>query len=136
MSPTSKRHVLAINNDAAVLELFRDLLTEEGYAVSTQKYLTRDLEQVIELAPDGIILDYMWADEDEGWSFLQMLKMEPKTAGIPIILCTGAVKQVRALEFHLEEMDVQVLLKPFDIDELLNMLRTTLSDTTADPASD
>jgi hypothetical protein len=39
------RHILAINNDPAVLALFRDLLEEAGYQVSTQNYVDRDLAQ-------------------------------------------------------------------------------------------
>src|SRR5215207_3239350 len=47
LSPTSldghRSHILAINNDSAVLALFRDLLEEAGYQVSTQTYVDRDL---------------------------------------------------------------------------------------------
>src|SRR3954467_1059623 len=38
--------ILAINNDPAVLALFRDLLEEEGYAVSTHAYLDHDLNEI------------------------------------------------------------------------------------------
>ena len=38
-----RRHVLAINNDLAVLGLFRELLEEEGYRVSTHPYVDHDL---------------------------------------------------------------------------------------------
>src|SRR3954453_9666138 len=83
-------HILAINNDPAVLALFRDLLEEAGYQVSTQNYIDRDVTQIKALAPDLIILDYMWATEDASWSLLQMLRMDPATVDIPIVLCTGA----------------------------------------------
>jgi CheY-like chemotaxis protein len=59
-------HILAINNDQAVLALFRDLLEGEGYQVTTQAYADKELAEVEQLAPDLIILDYMWADEDNG----------------------------------------------------------------------
>ncbi|MDP9357202.1 MAG: hypothetical protein M3R02_18335, partial [Chloroflexota bacterium] len=55
-------HILAINNDLAVLTLFRDLLQDEGYRVSTQTYVDRDLAPIKQLCPDLIILDYMWAN--------------------------------------------------------------------------
>ena len=80
-SPDGYRpHILAINNDLAVLALFRDLLEEAGYQVSTQTYIDRDLAQIKALKPDLIILDYMWATEDASWSLLQMLRMDPATA--------------------------------------------------------
>jgi CheY-like chemotaxis protein len=119
-------HILAINNDAAVLGLFRDLLEEEGYQVTTQAYLDKELAEIERLQPDLIILDYMWSEEDNGWSMLQMLQMNPTTAPIPIILCTGAVREVEALSGHLREMGVRVVLKPFSIYHLLDVIAEVL----------
>ena len=121
-----QQHILAINNDPGVLALFRDLLEEAGYRVSTQTYVDRDLVQIKALTPDLIVLDYMWANEDASWSLLQMLRMDPATARIPIILCTGAVHEVKALEEHLLSMDVTVVLKPFNIDQLVDAIRERL----------
>ncbi len=99
LSPPSldgyRPHILAINNDPSVLALFRDLLEEAGYQVSTQTYVDRDLTQIKALKPDLIVLDYMWANEDASWSLLQMLRMDPATEVIPIVLCTGAVHEVK-----------------------------------------
>jgi len=119
-------HILAINNDSAVLALFRDLLEEAGYQVSTQTYVDRDLAQIKALKPDLIVLDYMWANEDASWSLLQMLRMDPATTAIPIVLCTGAVHEVKALEEHLSAMGVTVVLKPFNIDQLVDAIRERL----------
>ena len=95
-SPDGHRpRIIAINNDPAVLALFRDLLEEAGYQVSTQTYVDRDVSQIKALKPDLIILDYMWANEDASWSLLQMLRMDPATVAVPIVLCTGAVREVK-----------------------------------------
>ena len=120
-------HVLAINNDQAVLALFRDLLEDEGYRVTTQAYVDRDLAGIKVLKPDLIVLDYMWATEDASWSLLQMLRMDPGTAKIPIVLCTAAVREVEALEGHLENMGVRVVLKPFNIDQLVTVIADALA---------
>jgi CheY-like chemotaxis protein len=119
--------ILAINNEPAVLALFRDLLQEAGYQVSTQTYVDRDLAQIKALKPDLIVLDYMWANEDASWSLLQMLRMDPATVDIPIVLCTGAVREVKALEEHLVAMGVTVILKPFNIDQLVDAIRERLA---------
>ncbi len=128
-----QRHILAINNDPAILALFRDLLGEAGFAVTTQVYVDRELAQIKALNPDLIVLDYMWANEDASWSLLQMLRMDRETAAIPIVLCTGAVREVEALAGHLEEMGVRVVLKPFNIDRLVEAIAEAL-DRSADPA--
>ncbi|HET7091823.1 MAG TPA: response regulator [Thermomicrobiales bacterium] len=122
-----QRRILAINNDAMVLGLFRDLLEDEGYRVTTQTYIDKDLGALAQAAPDLVILDYMWAEEDNGWSYLQMLRMDPGTAAIPIVLCTGAVREVEALASHLQDMGVRVVLKPFNIDQLIDVIAEALT---------
>jgi CheY-like chemotaxis protein len=131
-----QRHILAINNDPAVLGLFRDLLEDAGYRASTQNYVDRDLAQIKRLRPDLIVLDYMWATEDASWSLLQMLRMDPATTRIPIILCTGAVREVEALADHLLAMDVTVVLKPFNIDHLIDAIGDQLGADRATRSGD
>ena len=70
-------------------------------------------------APDLIILDFVILDEGKGWQFLQLLKMDRATKEIPVIVCTAAAKLVDELQTHLDAMGVVVVLKPFDIDHLL-----------------
>lgn len=70
----------------------------------------------------------MWAEEDAGWSVLQMLKMDRVTGQVPIILCTGAKREVSQLNDHLTRMDVSVVLKPFDIDTQLDVIVGHLAD--------
>lgn len=120
-------HILAINNDQCVLELLRDLLVEEGYRVSIRTYIERDLDGIKRLAPDLIVLDYMWATEDASWSLLQMLRMDRQTAEIPVVLCTGAAREVAALQGQLEKMDIRVVLKPFNIDRLVETIVRALA---------
>jgi CheY-like chemotaxis protein len=116
------RHILVINDTVAILELFRAILEDEGYQVTTDGFATEStalLNRVIDLHPDLIILDLLIVDEQRGWQFLQMLKMTRQTASIPVIVCTGAARLVEELQVHLDTMGVGVVLKPFDIDVLL-----------------
>jgi CheY-like chemotaxis protein len=69
--------------------------------------------------PDLLVLDFVIQDEGKGWQFLQLLKMDPDTRDIPVIVCTAAAKLVEELQTHLDNMKVAVVLKPFDIDHLL-----------------
>ena len=112
MSGARRRHVLVVNDTPEILDLFREILVEEGYRVSLYSYAFRD-------RPDLIVLDFIIGDENHGWQLLQKLKMDRETASIPIIVCTAAINLVRELEGHLREKGVGVVLKPFDIDDLL-----------------
>lgn len=130
-SPNSyHQHILAINNDPAVLALFRDVLQEvqeAGYQVSLHASVDHDLTQINALNPDLIVLDSMWAHEDDSWSLLQMVRMDPATTNIPIVLCTGAVREVEALAPHVLEMGITVVRKPFTIDQLIDAIRERLA---------
>ena len=122
MSTSSRRHILAGDDSPEILELFRDLLEAEGYRVS----LSADplsLDRVKRVDPDLVILDHM-IDEGEGsgWHLLQELRRDPETADLPVVVCTGAVHRVRENEALLDQLGVPVVLKPFDIDRLVEVV--------------
>ena len=112
-------HIMVINDTQEILELFRDLLTSEGYEVSLYSYGVHDMKEVERVAPDLIIIDYLIGDERTGWQMLQKLKMTRSTAPIPIIVCTAALNQVKEIEGWLTQKRITVVLKPFDVDDLL-----------------
>jgi len=120
MSRTGRRRRILIVNDAQeILDVLRDLLEGEGYEVVVHSSAIHDLDEVKRLRPDLIVLDFMIEGENVGWQLLQKLKLDRKTASIPIIVCTAAVRTVRDLEGHLTAKGVSVVVKPFDIDDLL-----------------
>jgi chemotaxis family two-component system response regulator PixH len=116
------KHILVINDTVAILELFRTLLEEEGYRVTTDGFTVEMLEMLGHIKadkPDLIVLDFIILNEGMGWQLLQILKMDRDTRDIPVIACTAAVKLVEELQTHLDDMGVSVVLKPFDIDHVL-----------------
>ena len=131
------QHVLAGDDSPEILELFRDILESEGYRVSLSAE-PLNLDQVKRAAPDLVILDHMIGDgEGSGWRLLEDLRGNPDTATLPVVVCTGAVHRVRENEALLEQLGVQVVLKPFDIDRLLEAVNRAANrhgDATA-PAS-
>ncbi len=131
------RHILVINDSPDILNLFTELLTDEGYRVTTDTFTVEMsilYDHITQIQPDLIILDMIIGREDLGWQLTQMLKMSPKTDGIPLILCTGAVKQVEQLATHLNNLAIGVVLKPFVIDRLLEVIDRTW-EKVVNPAS-
>ena len=119
------KHVLVVNDDPAILGLFKELLEEEGYEVTLDQFgrSTNELhEDVRRLRPDLLILDYVIGREGSGWQLLQAIKMDRETRDIPVIVCSGALRQLEELRPHLLEMNVQAVIKPFDIDYLLEVI--------------
>jgi CheY-like chemotaxis protein len=129
------RHILVINDTVAILELFRTLLEDEGYRVTTDDFsidMLAMLDRVKAERPDLIVLDFIVGDEGKGWQFLQMLKMDRATREFPVIVCTAAAKLVAELQAHLDEMGVAVVLKPFDIDIILAEIARKLNSPAPD----
>jgi CheY-like chemotaxis protein len=121
----SGKTILAVNDDPAILSLFDDLLSEEGYHVILDQFsrTTADiLNDIRRVQPDLVIMDFIIGGEGTGWQLLQAVRMDRTTRHIPVIVCTGAARQVAELGSHLDDMNVRVVLKPFDIDHLLEIV--------------
>jgi CheY-like chemotaxis protein len=120
-----RRRILVVNDDPAILQLFQELLTEEGYDVLLDIFARQTselIETVRSTQPDLVIMDFIIGGEASGWQLLQAARMDRSTRHIPIIVCTAAVRQVTELSTHLDAMGVHVVTKPFDIDYLLGMI--------------
>ena len=114
----------------AILDLLRDLLEDEGYQVSVS-IETLDLTRIKAHKPDLIIQDLLFASgtQETGWHFLTMARLDPELARIPLILCTAAAEFVGdpAMAENLDHQGVRVLLKPFNVDDLLTTIREVLA---------
>ena len=122
-----KARVMVVNDDQAILDLYRLLLEGEGYETHLSMIAIEDVRKIKELAPDCIILDLKLGFGRNGMTLLQQLKMYRPTADIPVILCTAAVKMVREQEDILKQKGIPVVYKPFDVDELLEVVQKALA---------
>ena len=121
--------IMVINDTQEILQLFREILEGEGgYEVTLCSYEPQMLEHVKAEEPDLIISDHVFGEEKIGWQLIQRLKMDRDTAEIPVIVCSGALKELREMEGSLTQKNIGVLYKPFDVDELLNLVARKLED--------
>jgi DNA-binding response OmpR family regulator len=119
--------IMVINDTQEILALFRDILTDEGYEVALYSSAIHDMAEIERLQPDLIILDFIFGHENQGFQMLQKLKMRRSTAGVPVVVCTAALQAVREMEGFLQSKGVQVVLKPFDVDDLLGSVHRGLA---------
>jgi len=115
-------HVLIISDDKFALFVLNDLVEEAGFRVSILTYFDHSLEEIKQISPEIIVLDYQWTGIDNGWSLLQLLRLDPATASVPIVLCTGAANEATALQEHLDSVNVTVVLKPYLAATLLSAI--------------
>ncbi|GAC1358893.1 MAG: hypothetical protein NVS4B11_28250 [Ktedonobacteraceae bacterium] len=119
-------HILVVNDTQDILEIFRMLLEDEGYTVTLSSFPLQKAGEIKRINPDLIILDVVFGEEKLGWQMLQLLKMQPATASIPVIICTAAEKAVREMEGYLVSKNVLVVYKPFEIEDLLTAVEQAL----------
>ena len=124
------KHILVVNDADELRELMYAILQGEGgYNVTVGTYKpTGMLEWVGGLKPDLVIADVMFGQEPLGFGLVDVLRLNPKTVHIPIILCSGAITALRKRQSYLAEKGVGVIFKPFTVEELLGTVKQLLGE--------
>jgi DNA-binding response OmpR family regulator len=66
-----------------------------------------------------VILDIWMETPEAGWQLLELLRLDPATATLPVLVCSADVVFLRAKEAQLLAEGYGVLVKPFGLDALL-----------------
>jgi CheY-like chemotaxis protein len=119
----AKSLIAAVNDDTLFLELMHDLLTEEGYRTAIWKEGDRAYEMIKEHQPVLVILDIRMEHPDTGWMVLELMRLDPATAAIPVIICSADTVRIREKEAYLREKGCAVLEKPFLLEDLLEKVQ-------------
>jgi len=109
--------ILAIDDDAQVIGLYKRYLEPQGYQVIALTEPEKALEKAKEIHPLAITLDIMMPGKD-GWTVLTELKNDPQTRDIPVIICSILEDEEKG--FSLGAADY--LVKPILEDDLLRAL--------------
>lgn len=115
----TKPLIAVVNDDTTFLELMHDLLTSEGYRTAIWKEGDMAYEMIKEHRPLLVILDIRMERPDTGWMVLELMRLDPETAKIPVIICSADTERIRAKEAYLREKACDVLEKPFLLEDLL-----------------
>jgi DNA-binding response OmpR family regulator len=117
--------IMVVDDTQELLDLFQELLSDEGYEVVLNAAGIQDVAEVERVRPGLIILDHIIDGKPAG---LQMeLQLQPATAAIPVIVCTAASLAPEEMEGYLQAGGVRLVLKPFDVDELLQSVQCALA---------
>lgn len=80
--------ILLADDDAFLRGVYGQAFEMKGYAVAYAANGEETLKQVKKKKPDAIVLDILMPVMD-GFSCLEALKANPKTAGIPVVVCSS-----------------------------------------------
>ena len=124
--------IAVMNDDTDFLALMYELLTGEGYRCLICKESARVYPLIKEQHPDLVILDIRMGNPEAGWTILELLRLDPATASMPVIVCSADTIFLRAKEAALRALHCDILEKPFNLDALL--LKIVLALETMDHA--
>lgn len=104
-------NVLVVDDDRDIREALVQILTEEGFDVTSAKDGVEALEQIARRTPDVVLLDLMMPIMN-GWQVLQTLRGSVRYAKLPVVVLSA----LRA------EGCSDYIQKPVSLDRLLNLL--------------
>lgn len=116
--------ILLIDDDVAITQVLQEILEREGYTVTAKHNGQEALLSASNFNPDVILVDYNLPDTD-GFELCRKLKMNPKTALIPVMMVTGRSadsEAVTALELGADDY----IIKPFSAQVLVARVRVLL----------
>jgi len=118
------KKILMVDDEVDLVETVRFPLEMEGYQVMVSYNGEDALNQARRENPDLIILDVMLPKLD-GYKVCRLLKFDERYKHIPIIMLT-AKTQEKDKQIGKETGADEYITKPFEIDELMEKVRTYL----------
>lgn len=113
------KRVAVVDDAAEFLRLVEELLTDEGYDPVLWMRGDGAHEMVLREKPELIILDIRMEHEDSGLRILEVLRRDPRTAALPVIVCTADQLFLREQGEQLRQLHCELQPKPFALDELM-----------------
>ena len=124
--PSRALRVAVVDDDSDFLTLMEQVLTDEGYDVDLMRGFRDAHEHVRATHPDLVICDIVMKEEERGWELVELLTLDPQTAGIPLIVCSAAVVSLEERRQVLAEQGIRSIAKPFDLVTLVDVIKDAL----------
>jgi len=119
-----EKTILIVDDDMAMQTVLEIALREDGYRVVLASDGQEGVKLLASLKPDLVICDIMMPHMDGVETFRQM-KDQLQEDGIPIFIMTALNRKPWFAD--LEAEGAVIIQKPFDIDQLLRLVRDILS---------
>jgi two-component system response regulator VicR len=119
--------IVYIEDDKDMVDLVDIILQRHGYKVVGFLQSEGVVEEIERLEPDLILLDIMMPHVD-GFEVYHQLKEREKLRNIPVVVISAMKKAVEEIEQEGKIMVEGCLVKPFSINDLVNIINKALSD--------
>lgn len=127
--------IAVVDDEESLHSLLHEVFTDRGWQLLPLLDGAMALTAIKTERPDIVLLDIWLEGSVTGWQILEELKADPGTDGIPVVVWSGAIDYLREKRGWLAERGIPVLEKPFEIDDLYQVLDLALEDAmkTAQP---
>jgi two-component system sensor kinase FixL len=125
--------IAVVDDDTVFLDMMAAVLEEGGWDTEVYRESDTAFSALKRTHPDLIILDIRMATPETGWAILDLLRLDPATVTIPVIVCSAAILDLRSHQTWLQEHGIAILPKPFDLTELFALVETALGERHRQP---
>jgi DNA-binding response OmpR family regulator len=122
-----KKHILIVEDEAALLGVLAEKLTREGFLVSRARDGMEGLKEISRHMPDLILLDIIMPDLD-GVSMLKQLRANKQTEHIPVIIISNLSEVEKITEILQAKKGVieHIVKSHWSMSELVAKINQTL----------
>jgi DNA-binding response OmpR family regulator len=117
------KKILVCDDDEGILDMVSFVLEDSGYDVIPESNSLNVYGLVVKERPDLLLLD-LWMPVLSGDQVLKVLKSNPQTSSMPVIVVSASTEGARIAQ---EAGASYFMAKPFDIDQLVNRIQLMLA---------
>lgn len=118
-----QKRILVIDNDQDILEAVDAALSMKNYSVETSPFVEDIFQMIHDNNPDLILIDYLLFGINGG-ELCHMIKSEPSTSHLPVIIFSGYPRVIQSLGTY--QCDA-FISKPFDLDNFIAVIKECLA---------
>jgi len=120
-----KHRILVVDGDEALLESMATALVEAGYEIVRASNGFEALRDLDKIRPDAVVTETDLPMLD-GLNLTKALRSKPETTDIPVIFISGNTDR-NTIQLARQLGARKFLAKPFDMNHLIESLKTALS---------
>lgn len=122
--------IILIDDDHDLSDLTKTILVQNGYQVMIFHEAESALIELRKRKADLVLMDVMLPGMS-GAEAIREIKHDPQLSNIPVILLTGLVSSrdvdLKAMGLQVDGITYQILGKPYEIKELLDLIKRMLT---------
>ncbi|MEK3670572.1 MULTISPECIES: ATP-binding protein [unclassified Paenibacillus] len=114
-----KPNVMIVEDDYSLSLLLSEELKGKGFRVTHHYHPQKAFDQAVKTPFVAIVVDLMLGEELDGWDLIRMLKNDPRTENVPIVISSALDKEDKSMMDKVQKY----LTKPYPPGELSNTLQ-------------